>query len=120
MESCYEEEEVCKCRRPILIIVKICAGDIGCFPQTCFFAEYFHDRGRVCADDKVCPFPCLAAEEGDASEERPQHPFLNGCAVHAVASFHREHHGNGAHNEDEGHETNEYKGKRYAVEKRDG
>src|SRR5882672_11854132 len=95
VEACDEEEKRCKIRRAISIVRK--AGSTV---------------------NKVSPLPCLAAQESDTAQQGPQHPFFNGFAIHAMTCFHSQHHRYGTHDENEGHDTNEYKGRRNPFQER--
>src|SRR5690606_29905963 len=65
------------------------------------------NQRSVFASEKVMPFPCLATEERDTTNDRPDQPFDHTFLVAFVTSMHSQHHGNGAKDEDEGHHTHE-------------
>src|SRR5690606_36282220 len=66
MESCYEEEQVGKCDRSILVFDKIGSVNGSFDPlivyQFCDYSSFF------CTVNKVRPFPCLTAKEGNPAQ----------------------------------------------------
>src|SRR5690606_20887650 len=100
VETCNEEKEASERRRSVFVMAK---------------------RGAYAGSmNKVRPFPGLAAKEGQASDDCPEHPLLHLLAVHAMTGFNGQHHGDAAHDEDKGHYPNKLKWQRYPVKEGDG
>src|SRR5690606_7895445 len=95
VEPCDEEKEASKIRRSILILAKICAFEIIGIQS-------------MYTMNKVCPFPSLAREEGDSTDDGPQHPFFNRLLIHSMTCLNGEHHCHGTHDENEGHQSYEH------------
>src|SRR6476661_2310687 len=59
--------------------------------------------------DQVMPFPCLATKEGQSTNDGPCQPFDHTFLVIVMTCMHRQHHGNGADDQNKGHHTHEGK-----------
>src|SRR5690606_33194876 len=62
-------------------------------------------RSVLGSHDKMIPFPSLRTNESKTTDDGPEHPYSNASPVHPPAGFNGEHHRNGRHDEDEGHQT---------------
>src|SRR5215217_7937348 len=93
METSYGEKEI---RKIAGSYTSVCIGERIAAPPGALVIQ-------------VRPFPCLAAQESKASNDRPCQPFHYTFPVHVMAFVHSKHHGHRAHDQYEGHQAHKCK-----------